>query len=665
MDTPSESGNSDGMNSPSNTDETFHLTLEKEKDNTFGLSEKDSAPPQCPPNISVGNSFSDTVSTGKNIEHRPVLFFCHAIADLLISSPESGEISAANQTKNEDAKPGEQVHPDPGIKGRTVFPSPPSLVDLLVSGQEPGEMSAENQTENKNTKPGEPIHPGQDIKGRTVFPSPLSLVDILLSGRESGEMSAENQTGTTNGLNPEIQETTVTSPLEKGQNFLFRSETGITGRAGEIIGDPVSSASPHMRVSHNDLSQSVLFSAGEHRGFSAHQEALTNEMVSAGESGHRPSIITETTALRTGDNIFQHLIDLPKNGPGSNGSMVNQRIVSGNGQSENTETGKLNTYVYPTVEDKRVILPKITGYVGTEAIKSNTADYLSLKTGDGIQIDSGPVDMNYGKDAPISANRATVTENGNNRNTNTQPLNSFLNGPTPDDKITLTETSPHKSDAEQNFSSLKDDAKSLFKNLTTSEHTKIPTDEPGWEFSDQNRTKQVELHNAETGTYSSRHAESTSFSHLSRPAQPADHISRIENIRELGEVMARAAGVRQKRAVLNLNPPELGKVRIELSLMRNNELHAVFRADHADVKPIIEGNIHQLRTHLDQKGFSLTQYSVDVGGDQNFTSRQGDSHESPERSLYSAESGNSQEEQGSMSSKNKAANHPGKISLTV
>ena len=75
-----------------------------------------------------------------------------------------------------------------------------------------------------------------------------------------------------------------------------------------------------------------------------------------------------------------------------------------------------------------------------------------------------------------------------------------------------------------------------------------------------------------------------------------------------------------KHVVLHLDPPDLGKVRIDITITGDNELKATFAADHPDVRNIIQGQMDGLKSHLDQKGFNVTQLKVDGGIQTGFTS---------------------------------------------
>ncbi|MGQ9499317.1 MAG: flagellar hook-length control protein FliK [Dissulfurimicrobium sp.] len=76
-----------------------------------------------------------------------------------------------------------------------------------------------------------------------------------------------------------------------------------------------------------------------------------------------------------------------------------------------------------------------------------------------------------------------------------------------------------------------------------------------------------------------------------------------------------------KHVVLHLDPPDLGKIRIDLTLTsNNNELRVTFTADHPDIRNIIQGQMDGLKQHLDHKGFNVTQIKIDSGMQTGFTS---------------------------------------------
>ena len=65
--------------------------------------------------------------------------------------------------------------------------------------------------------------------------------------------------------------------------------------------------------------------------------------------------------------------------------------------------------------------------------------------------------------------------------------------------------------------------------------------------------------------------------------------------------------------MLHLNPPDLGSVRVNITVDHNNHVHASFIADHPDTKHLLEANLQNLKDQLAQNGFNLSNVNVDVG----------------------------------------------------
>ena len=78
--------------------------------------------------------------------------------------------------------------------------------------------------------------------------------------------------------------------------------------------------------------------------------------------------------------------------------------------------------------------------------------------------------------------------------------------------------------------------------------------------------------------------------------------------------ISQALKMNKNRAVLHLNPPELGSVKVNITVSHNNHVHASFVADHPETRHILEANMQQLKDSLAQNGFSTAQVNVDVGG---------------------------------------------------
>jgi flagellar hook-length control protein FliK len=70
----------------------------------------------------------------------------------------------------------------------------------------------------------------------------------------------------------------------------------------------------------------------------------------------------------------------------------------------------------------------------------------------------------------------------------------------------------------------------------------------------------------------------------------------------------------QSRTRLNLHPPELGQIQIEISL-ESNKLSATVITETQVVKELMESNLGQLRQHLAQHNLRLENFQVTVGTD--------------------------------------------------
>ena len=70
----------------------------------------------------------------------------------------------------------------------------------------------------------------------------------------------------------------------------------------------------------------------------------------------------------------------------------------------------------------------------------------------------------------------------------------------------------------------------------------------------------------------------------------------------------------ESRTRLNLHPPELGRIQIEISL-QNNKLSATLVAETQLVKELMETHLGQLRQHLAQHNLQLDNFQVTVSAD--------------------------------------------------
>ncbi|GHS90474.1 hypothetical protein FACS1894139_00340 [Planctomycetales bacterium] len=89
-----------------------------------------------------------------------------------------------------------------------------------------------------------------------------------------------------------------------------------------------------------------------------------------------------------------------------------------------------------------------------------------------------------------------------------------------------------------------------------------------------------------------------------------------ENVNRLAELMesARSTGQTLKSLTLALNPPELGKVTVELELTPSGGVSATVRAENDTARNLLLSGLDALRKSLEAKGVSLEQFNVELGG---------------------------------------------------
>jgi flagellar hook-length control protein FliK len=72
----------------------------------------------------------------------------------------------------------------------------------------------------------------------------------------------------------------------------------------------------------------------------------------------------------------------------------------------------------------------------------------------------------------------------------------------------------------------------------------------------------------------------------------------------------------ESQVSIKLNPPELGRVQIELSI-KDNSVHARVNTENTAVREVILSNMDQLKSNLENAGVHVTQIDVEVGGFKN------------------------------------------------
>ena len=85
-----------------------------------------------------------------------------------------------------------------------------------------------------------------------------------------------------------------------------------------------------------------------------------------------------------------------------------------------------------------------------------------------------------------------------------------------------------------------------------------------------------------------------------------------------------AIRMHRSSAVLHLNPPELGSVKIRLSVYGGHEVKAVFVTDNPETRHVIHSGMDTLRVQLADSGYTLGNASVDVGQHEAFAGQQGE-----------------------------------------
>lgn len=73
----------------------------------------------------------------------------------------------------------------------------------------------------------------------------------------------------------------------------------------------------------------------------------------------------------------------------------------------------------------------------------------------------------------------------------------------------------------------------------------------------------------------------------------------------------------ESRAVIQLHPPELGRVQMEL-VVHDNQVTAKINTENAAVKEVILANLEQLKSNLANAGTQINKFDVEVGGFKNY-----------------------------------------------
>jgi len=104
------------------------------------------------------------------------------------------------------------------------------------------------------------------------------------------------------------------------------------------------------------------------------------------------------------------------------------------------------------------------------------------------------------------------------------------------------------------------------------------------------------------------------------PADAKGSVNYSSVLNQVSEKISYTLGKGESRVTIQLNPPALGQVNVNLS-MKNNQLQAIIVADSVQVKNILEQNINQLKIALEGNNIEIDKLSVFVGNEEsNFAS---------------------------------------------
>lgn len=100
-----------------------------------------------------------------------------------------------------------------------------------------------------------------------------------------------------------------------------------------------------------------------------------------------------------------------------------------------------------------------------------------------------------------------------------------------------------------------------------------------------------------------------------RSGMSMDQSVRTGVFHQLSQGVNNALSLNRNRAVIHLNPPELGSVTIRINVDHNKRVHATFMAEHVQTHQILESGMDNLRNQLAQNGFDMGQVNINLSGD--------------------------------------------------
>jgi len=100
------------------------------------------------------------------------------------------------------------------------------------------------------------------------------------------------------------------------------------------------------------------------------------------------------------------------------------------------------------------------------------------------------------------------------------------------------------------------------------------------------------------------------------PAKATTNVNYSSILNQVSEKINYTLGKGESRVTIQLNPPSLGQINVNLA-MKNNQLQAIIVAESVQVKNILESNMNQLRVSLEGSNIEVDKVSVFVGNEEN------------------------------------------------
>ncbi len=91
---------------------------------------------------------------------------------------------------------------------------------------------------------------------------------------------------------------------------------------------------------------------------------------------------------------------------------------------------------------------------------------------------------------------------------------------------------------------------------------------------------------------------------------------------------------------IRLQPPELGKIQIEL-VMKDNTINAKINTENIAVKEVIMTNLDQIKASIENSGFNINKLDVEIGGFKNFLSNESQNFTNDKNGKKGSKSGGS------------------------